>query len=118
MYNARQKHPGRVLTFDLRSRAKYHQAHLLDSVSFPVDLCNEKCFIEWDSDLIAKESIKNREKLTLFKNRKRLFINVIAGNEDVQSLLQVLPMIFSDRHLQRFQLCPVFKGRQIAMEDV
>ena len=83
----RQKHAGRVLTFDMRSRAKYHQAHLVDSISFPVDLCDEKFFIEWNTPKIEKEIIKNKEKLSLFKNRKRLFISVVAGSEELQGLL-------------------------------
>jgi hypothetical protein len=87
MYNLRQKHVGRVLTFDMRSRAAYHQAHLLDSISFPVDLCNEEFFTKWDSNYNEREIIKNKEKLTLFKNRRRMFISIIAGNGDIPSLL-------------------------------
>ena len=63
MYNLRQKNPGLVLTFDMRSRAKYHQAHLIDSLSFPVDLCDEEFFIKWDPQRIEKEIIKNKVKL-------------------------------------------------------
>jgi hypothetical protein len=118
MYNMRQKHMGRVLTFDMRSRARYHQAHLLDSVSFPVDLCDEEFFIKWDPQRIEKEIIKNKEKLTLFKNRKRLFISIIAGSEEIQSLLQVVPILFRHEHLMNFEGCPVFRGRRVSMEDV
>lgn len=103
MYNLRQKHANRMLTFDLRSRAKYHQAHLVDSVSFPIDLCDERFFIDWNAEYIEREIIKNKEKLALFKTRKRLFICVIAGSEEVQDLLQVLPMIFKSEHLERFE---------------
>jgi len=118
MYNMRQKHGGRVLTFDMRSRAKYHQAHIYDSISFPVDLCDEQFFMQWDTTRIANEIIKNKEKLSLFKTRKRLFISIIAGSEDVQTLLQVLPMLFCDEHLIRFKECPIFQGKKIAIEDV
>ena len=68
MYNMRQNHAGHVLTFDMRSRAKYHAAHIFDSLSFPIDLCDEEFFIKWNPDRIIKEIIRNKEKLTLFKN--------------------------------------------------
>lgn len=84
----------------MRSRAKYHAAHIFDSISFPVDLCDEKFFIEWNPETIMKEIIRNKEKLSLFKNRKRQFISIIAGSEDIQSMLKVLPMIFSYEKLR------------------
>jgi hypothetical protein len=83
-----------------------------------VDLCDESFFIQWDPARLEKEIIKNKEKLCLFKNRRRLYINIIAGNEDVQGLLQVLPIIFSEEHLAKFQNCPVYRGRKVSMEDV
>jgi hypothetical protein len=48
-----------------------------------VDLCDESFFIKWDPGRLEREIIKNKEKLALFKNRKRLYINIIAGNEDI-----------------------------------
>jgi hypothetical protein len=70
---------GKMLTFDLRSRMNYHQAHLKDSISFPIDLCDEEFFMKWDVQRIQNDILKNKEKIALFKNRKRLFINIIAG---------------------------------------
>ncbi len=52
-----------MLTFDLRSRYNYHQAHIKDSISFPLDLCDEKFFIDWDFDYIIKNILKNKEKI-------------------------------------------------------
>ena len=72
-----------MLTFDLRSGMQYHQAHLKDSISFPIDMCDEEFFVKWDVPKIEKEVIKNKEKLLLFKQRKRLFVNIIAGEEDI-----------------------------------
>lgn len=60
----------------------YHQAHLKDSISFPIDLCDEEFFIKWDVNYIQNHILKNKEKKELFKNRKRLFINIIASQED------------------------------------
>ena len=102
----------------MRSRFNYHSAHIFDSISFPVDLCQEDFFVNWDTKHIETEIIKNKEKLQLFKNRRRLFISIIAGSEEVQSMLQILPMLFSDQHIQKFRECPVFKGKKVAMEDV
>ena len=118
MYNIRQKHKRQVLTFDMRSRAHYHAAHLLDSISFPLDLCDEQFFIAWDPARIEHDIIKNKEKNVLFKNRKRMFISIVAANEDIQSLLKLLPMVFSTEHLLKFKECPVFEGRSVSMEDV
>lgn len=118
MYNTRQKHAGKVLTFDMRSRANYHAAHIFDSISFPVDLCSEDFFVNWNPKLIETEIIKNKEKLQLFKNRRRLFISIIAGSEEIQSMLNIIPMLFSDQHLKSFKECPVFMGKKVAMEDV
>jgi hypothetical protein len=102
----------------MRSRAAYHAAHLVDSISFPVDLCNEEFFSQWNPSMIEREIIKNKEKLNLFKNRRRMFISIIAGNEELQTLIQVLPMLFKNEHLSRFKECPVYKGKKIALEDV
>jgi hypothetical protein len=102
----------------MRSRAKYHAAHIFDSVSFPVDLCDERFFVGWDPERIMREIIKNKEKYNLFKNRKRQFISIIAGCEDIQSMLEVLPMIYSYEKMRNFKECPQFKGRRIAIEDV
>ena len=71
-------------------------AHLKDSVSFPLDLCDEYFFMKWDTNVIMKDIIKNKEKGLLFKNRKRLFINIIVGQEDIQPLLNLAPMVFHD----------------------
>ena len=114
----RQKHAGKMLTFDMRSRANYHAAHIFDSISFPVDLCSEEFFVKWDPKHIEKEIIKNKEKLQLFKNRRRLFISIIAGSEEVQSMLNIIPMLFSDQHIKQFKECPLFMGKKVAMEDV
>jgi hypothetical protein len=83
-----------------------------------VDLCAEEFFVNWDTKHIESEIIKNKEKLQLFKNRRRLFISIIAGSEEVQSMLSILPMLFSDEHIQNFEECPVFQGKKVAMEDV
>jgi len=107
-----------MLTFDMRSRANYHAAHIFDSISFPVDLCSEEFFVKWDPKQIETEIIKNKEKLQLFKNRRRLFISIIAGSEEVQSMLNIMPMLFSDQHIKKFKECPVFMGKKVAMEDV
>ena len=107
-----------MLTFDMRTRFNYHQAHIFDSISFPVDLCAEEFFVNWETKHIESEIIKNKEKLQLFKNRRRLFISVIAGSEEVQSMLSILPMLFSDKHIEKFKECPVFHGKKVAMEDV
>ena len=77
MYNHHQ-HLGKMLIFDLRSRWNFHQAHLKDSISFPLDLCDENFFINWDPKYI-EGIIKNAEKNALFKNRKRLFVYIIAA---------------------------------------
>jgi len=42
-------------------------------------LCDEEFFIKWDVHRIQNEILKNKEKQELFKCRKRLFINIIAG---------------------------------------
>ena len=102
----------------MRSRAQYHAAHIIDSVSFPVDLCDENFFIKWDPEAIQKDIIKNKEKSVLFRNRKRMYISIVAGNEEVQALLNVLPMVFSGEHLDRISECPVINGRKGAYEDV
>ena len=44
----------------------YHQAHLKDSISFPVDLCDEEFFIKWDIKKILSEILKNKDKKKLF----------------------------------------------------
>ena len=54
-------------------------AHLKDSISFPLDMCDEDFFMKWDINLIMNDIIKNKDKLNLFKNRKRIFINIIVG---------------------------------------
>lgn len=89
-----------MLTFDLRSRMNYHQAHLKDSLSFPIDLCDEEFFTKWDVNWIEKEIIKNKEKHLLFRSRKRLFINIIAGQQDIQTILFSAGMLFNDQHLK------------------
>ena len=102
----------------MRSRARYHAAHIFDSLSFPIDLCDEDFFINWDSERITKEIIKNKEKLQLFKTRKRQFISIIAGSEDIASMLEYLPMIYDEEKLRKFTECAHFKGRKAAIEDV
>jgi hypothetical protein len=102
----------------LRSRARYHAAHIFDSLSFPIDLCDEDFFINWDSERITKEIIKNKDKLQLFKSRKRQFISIIAGSEDIASMLEFLPMIFNEDNLRKFTECAHYKGRKVAIEDV
>ena len=104
----------------MRSRARYHAAHIIDSVSFPIDLCGEDFFVEWDAERIAREIIKNKEKLHLFKMRKRLFITVIAGaTEDIAKILDVMPLIFNDKKMRGFaEGCPHYQGRKTAIEDV
>lgn len=79
MYNNLQHLMGKMLTLDLRSRSNYHMAHLKDSINFPIDLCDEEFFMKWDVNHILKEILKNKEKINLFKNRKRLYINIITG---------------------------------------
>ena len=102
----------------MRSRARYHAAHIFESISFPIDLCDEDFFIHWDPEKITKEIIKNKEKLQLFKQRKRQFISIIAGSEDVASMLEFLPMIFNEEKLRNFTECAHYKGRKAAIEDV
>ena len=72
-----------MLVFDLRSRLNFHYGHVLDSLSFPLDLCDEKFFINWDPEHVVGKLLKNKEKVGLFKNRKRLFINIIASQNDI-----------------------------------
>jgi hypothetical protein len=36
----------------------------------------------------------------------------------VQSMLNIMPMLFSDQHIKQFKECPVFMGKKVAMEDV
>lgn len=102
----------------MRSRARYHAAHIFDSLSFPIDLCDEDFFINWDPERITKEIIKNQEKLKLFKTRKRQFISVIAGSEDIKGMLEYLPMIFDEAKFRGFKGCCQYKGRKVALEDV
>ena len=102
----------------MRSRARYHAAHIFDSLSFPIDLCDEDFFINWDSERITKEIIKNKEKLQFFKTRKRQFISIIAGSEDIASMLEYLPMIYNEEKLRKFTECAHYKGRKAAIEDV
>ena len=78
MYNNYQ-HLGRMLVFDLRSRLNFHYGHVIDSLSFPLDLCDENFFINWDPEVVTSKIIKNKEKVNLFKQRKRLFIYIIAS---------------------------------------
>ena len=79
----------------MRSRARYHKAHIKDSINFPVDMCDENFFINWDSKNVEKELIKNKQKKQLFINRKRLFIYIIPAEGDIASLTMLLPMIFT-----------------------
>lgn len=108
---------GKILTLDLRSRMNYHMAHLTDSLSFPIDLCNEEFFVKWDVNHIMKDIIKNKEKLNLFKNRKRLFIYIIAGDTDVYSQLQNISAVFSTPYLEILKNNPTLGNKQ-ALEDV
>lgn len=50
-----------------------------DSISFPVDLCDEEFFIKWEVKRIMAEILKNKEKRRLFNERKRLFIKIIPA---------------------------------------
>lgn len=72
-----------MLVFDLRSRLNYHHAHLKDSISFPIDLCDERFFINWDPSHIEKNILKNKEKIQRFRNRKRLYVKLIVAQEDI-----------------------------------
>jgi hypothetical protein len=72
-----------MLVFDMRSRYNFHQCHIKDSISFPIDLCNEEFFIKWDTADILKHIIKNKVKQEIFKDRKRLFVYIIAGQNDL-----------------------------------
>jgi len=82
IFNMKQ-HYGKLLVFDLRPRLDYHKAHLKNSLSFPIDLCKEEFFINWDPTRVEREIIKNKEKLNLFRNRKRLFVVIIPSQEDI-----------------------------------
>lgn len=82
IYNNTQ-HLGKMLIFDLRSRMNYHDVHLKDSISFPIDLCDEDFFIRWDPNYIQSNIIKNKEKLSLFKSRKRLYVQIIVAQNDI-----------------------------------
>lgn len=106
-----------MLTFDMRSRMNYHQAHLKDSISFPIDLCDEEFFIRWDVNYIQNHILKNKEKQGLFRNRKRLFINIIAAQEDLQTFMFSAGMLFNDQHLKMMQMNPMFNKKQ-TLEDV
>jgi hypothetical protein len=64
---------------DLRSRNNYHQAHIKDSISLPLDLCDEDFFINWDPAKVQGTILKNKIKVNAFKDRKRKFIYLIAG---------------------------------------
>lgn len=105
------------LILDTRSRMNYHQAHLKDSISFPLDLCDEQFFISWDSSYIQNHILKNKEKQNLFKNRKRMYINIVTGHEDIQTLLYQANMLFNDSHLKMMKMNPMFNKRQ-TLEDV
>lgn len=68
-----------MLVFDLRSRLNFHYGHVVDSLSFPLDLCDENFFINWDPENVINKLIRNKEKINLFKNRKRLFVHIVAS---------------------------------------
>lgn len=106
IFNSSQHSSGKILTFDMRSCMNYHQVHLKDSISFPIDLCDENFFINWDINHIQSTAIKNKEKLSLFKNRKRLFINVIAAENDVQMLLFKCTKLFKTENLAEHSNLP------------
>jgi hypothetical protein len=99
MYNNIQ-HLGRVLVFDLRSRLNFHYGHVADSLSFPLDLCDEKFFVNWDPEHVTSKLIKNKEKVNLFKSRKRLFVYIIASQNDIQQLVYTMGMVFNDMNLK------------------
>lgn len=92
-----------MLVFDLRSRSNFHCGHIIDSLSFPLDLCDENFFINWDPEFVASQVLKNKEKLNLFKNRKRLFVHLIASQNDVENIIYSIGMVFNDTNLKAFQ---------------
>ncbi|CDW90752.1 dual specificity catalytic domain containing protein [Stylonychia lemnae] len=116
MFNNQQS-IGKMLTFDLRSRMNYHQAHLKDSISFPIDLCDEEFFIKWDVNYIQNHILKNKEKKDLFRNRKRLFINIIGCQEDFQTIIFQSPMLFNESHMKMLKMNPMFNKKQ-SLEDI
>eukprot|EP00347_Sterkiella_histriomuscorum_P011202 403373359 len=117
MFNHQQGSNGKMLTFDMRSRMNYHQAHLKDSISFPIDLCDEEFFIRWDVNYIQNHILKNKEKQSLFRNRKRLFVNIIAGQEDIQTIMFQAGMLFNEQHMKMMQINPMFNKKQ-SLEDI
>ena len=99
MYNNMQC-LGKVLILDLRSRLNYHYSHIIHSLNFPIDLCDENFFIEWNSESICKKIIKNKEKVNLLKSRKRLFIYIIASHYDISALFQGAGQLFNDEYMK------------------
>ena len=67
--------------------------------------------MKWDVTKILNEILKNKEKINLFKNRKRLFINIICGQEDLQTILFSATMLFNDGHIKNLQMNPMFNRK-------
>jgi hypothetical protein len=68
--------------------------HYENSINFPIDHCSDQFFIKWNPKDISDNLIKNKVKKDLFDTRRRLYVFIIASQNDLTHYLEKLPKIF------------------------
>jgi hypothetical protein len=78
----------------------------------PLDLCDEDFFIKWNPAHVQSEILKNKAKINAFKDRKRKFIYLIAGQHDLQTISFTIPMLFNDSQLKAMTMNPLYNRKR------
>ena len=76
--------------------------HFENAINFPINLCNDEFFTKWDANHISKDIIKNKIKKELFDSRRRMFVFIIASQNDITHYLDKLPKIFDSQSLEKY----------------
>ena len=79
----------------MRSMVQYHSCHLMNSINFPIDHCDDDFFLNFDCADIIKNVIRNPDKKKLFEKRKRLFVYVIGSQTDITYFIPNLHKLFT-----------------------
>eukprot|EP00347_Sterkiella_histriomuscorum_P021041 403335488 len=97
--NQMQNLQGKILVIDTRSLYQYHLSHLENSINFPVDLCNDEFFTKFNPKQICDTIIKNKFKKELFDQRRRMYVFIIASQNEITHYLEKLPKVFDPEAL-------------------
>ncbi|CDW83258.1 mapk phosphatase 2 [Stylonychia lemnae] len=100
--NQVQNLQGKVLILDTRSQFQFHLSHFENAINFPVNLCNDEFFTKWDPKNISDNIIKNKVKKELFEARRRMYVFIIASQNDITHYLEKLPKMFDPQSLENY----------------